>query len=361
MGRFVRRATLLALASTLALLALGTPSPAALAAESVPPAVGPTEIEVPYLDATTIEPAPPWRIAECDGPRAASALVTACDEQRIELAAPAYDPEAGVTVIPVQLTNGAVSMTVSYRVRLAPPDAPGAHPSTAARPVASGSLLRVPISDLGLECTVCAEGGTLEALEVEPAAAGSAWATPTHLVFRASDGYTGPVELGFRYADDFGSWSADSAVPVSVYRAGEAPLVALDVFVPLADDGTATIDLSALVTSIAGDDVILVGCGGALHGLVSCGMRAQYAGPAGAVDQFGFQVAAGGEQASGSVTLVPAGSELPADGLVPIAPLDLDESVHTPFTPPVPVEHDDSAGDGIFSPLVAILDRVGAR
>jgi hypothetical protein len=287
--------------------------------------------------------------------------VTACEEQRIELAAPAYDPDAGVTVVPVQLTNGAVSMTVQYRVRLAPPEAPAAHPSPSARPVASGSLLRVPISDLGLDCVVCAEGGTLEALRVEPATAGSAWATPTHLVLRTSEQYRGPVELRFRYADDFGSWSAEGAVAVSVYEAGDAPLVALDVFAPLAEDGTATIDLAALITAIAGDDVILVGCGGAMHGRVSCGMQAQYAGQAGAVDQFGFQVAAGGEQASGSVTLVPAGSDLPTDGLVPIAPLERDEPVHTLFTPPAPVEHENPAGDGIFSPLVSILDRVGAQ
>jgi len=356
-GRMVRRATPL----VVALLAFMASPHAAVAAEPVPQPAGPTDIEIPYLGTATIEPAAPWRIAECDGPRAASPLVTACEGQRIDLAAPAYDPDAGVTVVPVQLTNDAVSMTVQYRVRLSPPDAPAVRPSEAARPVASGSLLRVPISDLGLDCVVCTSGGTLDAIGVEPAAAGSVWATPTHLVFRAAAEYTGAAEVRFRYADDFGSSSAVGTIAASVYRAGAAPLIALDVFVPLGDDGSATVDIATLVTSIAGDDVVLVGCGAAMHGRVTCGMEAQYLGSAGIVDQFGFQVAAGGEQASGSVTLVPQGSGLPDAGPVPAAPSGADEPVPTLFTPPPPVEHDDAASDGIFSPLVSTLDRVGAR
>ncbi|MRG61349.1 hypothetical protein GE115_15945 [Agromyces sp. CFH 90414] len=321
-------------------------------------------IEIPYLEPATIEPAPPWRIADCAGPRAASPLVTACDETRIELAAPDFDPEAGETVLPVVLTDGTVSMTVGYRVSLAAPPAPEVAPSANVRPVASGSLLRVPFSDLGASCTRCGDGAGLVAVGVEPTAAGSVWATPTHLVFRAASSFDGAAEVGFRVVDEFGT-ATSGKLPVGVYRAG-VPLIALDVYAALDASGAAEIDLLALVTSIAGDDVVLVGCGATLHGAVACGAdgTARYAGP-GSIDQFGFQVAAGGEQAAGSVTLVPAGSELPGSGPVPAAPhppSDADDDgdddpVTTLFVPRAPTEQ--VATGGPFDAFIATLDRTG--
>lgn len=343
--------------------------------EAVPQPPSPADVEIPYLGDASIEPAAPWRVVDCAAVAAASPLVTGCDAHKISLAAPQYDPEAGVVVIPVALTNDAVSTTVGYRVRLAGPETPSARPAEAPWPVAAGSLLRVPISELGVECAVCTAGGRLEALEVEPASAGSVWATPTHLVFRAATGYTGPAEVGFRFADDYGSWSADARVHAAVYRAVDAPLVTLDRIAAIAPDGTAAVDLAGLVSSIAGDDVVLVGCGAAIHGRAACeGGTASYTGPPGVVDQFSVQFAASGEQATASVTLVPEPVEpaqpaegateaddvpRPTSGLVALAPPDQTDGVTTWLDPPTPVEHHDSPG--IFSPLISTLDRVGAR
>ncbi|WP_157428872.1 hypothetical protein [Agromyces salentinus] len=341
-----------------ALLLLATATAPAVAAEDPASAESQSaaEVEIPYLETAEIQPSPPWRIADCDVPRSATPLVVACDGERIVLSAPEYDPEAGVTVLPVTLTDGTVSMTVAYRVTAAPPPAPEVSPSATVRPVASASLLRIPFSDLGATCTRCGGGAGLIALGVEPASAGSAWATPTHLVFRASSTFTGPAELGFGVLDEFGA-ETKGKLPVSVYPA-DAPLIALDVFVPLDGSAGVEVDLASLVTSIAGDDVVLVGCGASMHGSVACDADgvARYVG-SGQADQFGFQVAAGGEQAAGSVTLVPADAGLPTTGPVPTAPTgaDDDEAVTTLFTPPAPIE--DLATGGPFDAFIALLDR----
>ncbi|WP_350349133.1 hypothetical protein ABIQ69_04125 [Agromyces sp. G08B096] len=351
------RLTALAVALPLAWAALALP---AAADDALPEPPGGADVEVPYLESVKIEPAPPWRIADCAVPLAAGPLVTSCDETGLTLAAPDYDPEAGIIVVPVPLTDGSVSMTVSYRAHLAPPPAPALAPAATARPVAAGSLLRVPLSELGLTCTRCGEGIRVRAGAIDPSRAGSAWATPTHLVFRAASDFTGPAELSIRVVDEFGS-STEATIPIGVYRAGPDPLIALDVFAPIGADGTAEIDLGQLASSLGDADVAFVGCGRAIHGSVSCDPdgRAHYAG-GGAVDQFGFLVTADGEQAAGSITLVPEASDLPDGGPVPVAPVgDGEEPTLTVFVPPPPVEHTDRGG--AFDPLIAVLDRVGAR
>ncbi|UOE42653.1 hypothetical protein [Agromyces larvae] len=391
--RRIRHGAALA-AVLLALAASGSFGPGgglAFAAEQpsdAPAPAAPTTIAIPYLGTEQITPAAPWRIADCAAVTGASPLVVGCTEEAIDLAAPEYDPDAGLTRLQVPFTNGEVGMTVEYLVSLAKPDAPVLRPSQAAQPVAAGSLLRVPISDLGLTCTACAEGGAIEAVGVDPAAAGSAWATPTHLVFRAAAGYAGPVEVQVRVADDYGTWSVEASVYAGVYRPSGPPVVAVDVFAPL-EGGAATVDLGDLVASVAGDELVLVGCGGGMHGQVACSADgvATYSG-SGAIDQFSFRFAAGGEQAGGSVTLVPADAGLPTSGPVPMAPVvddgaasdgaadgdgdadaeaseaegaaDAAAGVALAVIPAEPVDHDGSTA-GVFTPLVATLDRVGAR
>lgn len=359
MARLVRRAATAVFVVLAALAVASTAAPAALA-EPAPQPPSPADVEIPYLGDAAIEPAPPWLIADCAAVAAASPLVTGCDATRVTLVAPEYDPDAEVQVIPVALTNGAVSTTVGYRVTLMGPDVPAVRPAEAPWPVAAGSLFRVPISDLGIECEVCAAGGRLEALEVKPTSAGAAWATPTHLVFRASAGYSGEAEIGYRFADDYGTWSAGAAVHAAVYPPSVDPLVTFDLVVPTAADGTASVELSTLVASIADEEVLLVGCGAAMHGRVACDEDvASYSGAPGVPDQFSVQFAAGGEQATASVTLVPEGSERRTGPAAIAPPPDQADGVTTWFVPPVPVDHHDTSG--IFSPLVATLDRVGAR
>lgn len=356
-----------ALALACALLAmtllLGT-RPAAAGASAAPPAPDAALVGIPYLGTTTIDIGPPWRIADCAVPLAATALVVGCDEQSVTLAAPTYDPEAGTVSLGIPLTDGRITTTAAYRIALEPPSTPTAAPGTELRPVRAGTLLRLPLSELGVECEVCSgTGGRLSAITVHPADAGSLWATPTHLVFRAAADARGPAELVYRFADDFGAWSADASVPVSILAPADRPLATSDLVVEL-DAGAASVDLNRLAFPLDGGEVVIVGCGDPIRGQVTCAAdgSAEYRGDGG-IDQFAFQVAtAEGGRAFGSVTLVPAGTEAPAVGTAPIAAPEQGKTGVAVLVPPAPPS-DDHASDstGLLTPLLDVLDRVGAR
>lgn len=318
---------------------------------------GPSDIAIPYADTASIEPQAPWRIADCDAVRALSPLVRECDAETILLGAESYDAEAGVTVLPVSLTTGPRTMTVQYRVSMEPPPAPAATPVTG-RAVAAGALLRIPLSDFAVDCTVCVDGGSTAVAEIDPVEAGSAWTTPTHVVFRASREFRGSADIHLIVADDYGTETRSGAT-VSVYP-GVDELVALDVAVEISAEGRADIDLSALAGTTSNSEITVVGCGAAVHGSVVCldGV-AQYTGPVDAgADQFGFHVIAGGEQAYGSVVIVAEGEPT---GVVSVTRVDGDEPVPMLVRPPTPPESGGRATQGLFRPISAVLDRVGAR
>ncbi|MFB9308823.1 hypothetical protein ACFFRL_06405 [Agromyces hippuratus] len=325
-------------------------------------ASGPTSIAVPYLGSAAIEPGEGWQITDCAGPRAASPLVASCEPAKITLSAPSFDPEAPVTIVPVPLSNGRTSILVDYSVSLAPPEAPTVAGGAYGHPVAAGSTMLLPLSDLGIACAVCAEGGALDVVEVRPEGAGAAASNGTHLVFRPSAGFTGDAELVVRYADDYGTWSVDASIVVPVY-APSATLIASSVTTPLGD-GPQTVDLMPLVFRFgSGDaDITLVGCGSAIHGSVVCAPdgTAVYAPSGASVDQFSYHVvSADGEHATGSVTFVPDAAE---QALVPASAIGSDDGVPSKIVPRVPVEGD-AAGvrSGIFAPLIETLDRAGVR
>jgi len=331
-------------------------SAAAADAAQEPPA-GPSQVAIPYLDTAAIEPPQPWRIADCDAVRAASPLVRECDAETIVLAADAYDPDAGTAVLPVTMTSGARTLTVHYRVVLEAPAAPSIGRAVADRAVAAGALLRVPLSEFGIACVVCAQGGSTRVAAVDPAEAGSAWTTPTHVVFRASRDYRGSADVHIEIADDYGT-AAPTGFTVRVYPA-VFELTALDVAVPVDGDGRAEVDLTRLVAAKDAEKrVAIVGCGAPVHGSVTCDAdgRAWYSGT-GVMDQFGFHVAVGGEQAFGSVALVPADH---AGGPVAAA-RNGDDPVPMAVLPPVPPDGSGHAPGGVFTPIAAMLDRVGAR
>ena len=349
----------------ISLVTLAVPAAAAAAEAPAPPESSPTSIAVPHLGTETIEPAQGWRITDCAAPAAASALVTACDEGRVELSSTGYDPDAVAVTVPVPMTNGRTSMTFEYRVTLAAPDAPALTSRRAPGPVAAGSVLLVPLSDLGVECAVCTGGGTLAAVTVQPAEAGTLAATPTHLVFRPALGFTGDAELVARFADAFGTWSADAKFVVPVYAPGPDALIAQSIFVTRGADGSATVDLAALAFTSGDADVHLAGCGAAIHGSVTCAAdgTALYASSGDiAVDQFSFRVvSADGEQASGSVTVVGEASDLPQTGPAPGLGSGNEDGVSTPIVPRPPEENEQTSRGGVFAPLIGTLDRVGAR
>lgn len=348
-------------AATAALLVLGTAAAGhAETAEAEtgapPPVAGPADVAIPYGDTASIEPQAPWRIADCAAVTAASELVRDCDSEIVVLAAD-FDPDAGVTTLPVTMTTRERTMTVRYRITLEAPPAPATR-APAERAVAAGALLRVPLTDFAIACTVCLEGGSTHIITVDPAEAGTAWTTPTHAVFHAARDFRGAAEVHVAVADDFGT-AAQTGFPAFVYPGeDDAALTALDVRVPLDADGGAEIDLSALVTAAGDAEPVIVGCGASAHGAVACdaGGAAVYRG-SGLVDQFSFHAVSGGEQAWGSVTLVTAGE---AAGLVPTAPSG-DDPVPMAIVPPLPPGEAGSGGSGMFQPFTALLDRVGAN
>jgi len=355
------------LLAVLGSLALATPAGAAGAA---PAGAGSGDVAIPYLGSTTIDVAAPWRITDCGVPSQASPLVVGCDERSVSLAAPEYDPDASTVVVPVPLTDGRITTVAEYRVSLEPPETPNVDPGRTVRPTAAGTVLRLPISELGVECAVCDAGGRLRAVAVHPAQAGSLWATPTHLVFRAAEGYTGPAELVYRFADDYGAWSPEGVLQASVLRPRGAPLVTTDVVVAL-DEGGAALSLDRLAFVLGDDELVLVGCGTAIRGQLRCEADGTitYQGD-GAADQFAVQLAsAGGDQALASVTLVPAEATTGTDaeaatlrpGTAPIAkPEQGKQGVASAIVPRRPVE-DHTGASGLLAPLLATLDRVGAR
>ena len=337
----------------------------AVAVAVAPAPAGPTDVAVPYLGTATIEPSEGWQIVDCAGPTAASPLVVACDADRVELAATSYDPEAGATTIPVALTNGRTTMTFEYVVTTEPPEAPTVAATRTAAPAAAGSVVMVPISDLGVECAVCENGGALEVVAVRPAGAGTAVATSTHAVFRPASGFSGEAEVVVRFIDDYGTASLEASYVVPVYRPGPAALIALGVFAPLDPSGGTALDLDPLVFPTRGDEVRFLGCGAAVHGTVVCAAdgTAEYTPLAGAaVDQFSFQVAsADGEQATGSVTLVGDGAGLPTTGPAPASGAYDGGPVASVIVPVRPVEQDGDEREGAFAALIGTMDRVGAR
>lgn len=348
------------------MVAVSIASPAtSLTLAAAPSPSGPTDIAVPYLGTTTIEPAEGWQIVDCAPPEAASPLVVACDAEHIELASETYDPDAGATVIPVPLSNGRTAMTFDYVVTTEPPEAPTVAATRRAGPAAAGSVVMVPISDLGVECPVCADGGALDVVGVRPAAAGTAVATSTHAVFRASAGFSGEAEVVVRFVDDYGTASPEASYVVPVYRPGDVALVALSVFAPLDASGRASIDLASLVFPTVDSEVHVLGCGSAVHGSVVCGSdgTAEYTPVTEtAVDQFSYRVAsADGEQATGSVTLVADDGRFPTSGPAPAWGVVDGEPVASAIVPARPVEQAGDEREGAFAALIGTLDRVGAR
>lgn len=332
---------------------------------SDPSPSGPTSVAVPYLGTATIEPAAGWQITDCAGPAATTPLVVACDPTRIELAAPSFDPAAKPVVIPVALSNGRTSMVFDYIVTTEPPAAPKVAPARSGAPVAAGTVVLIPISDLGVECAVCVEGGSLEVAGVGPQGAGTAVATQAHVVFRPAAGFTGEAELHVRFIDDFGTPSNEAKYLVPVYRAGPSALVALSVFAPLAPSGATTLDLATLAFSTAGSDLRFVGCGTAVHGTVVCGPdgSAEYTpSSAATVDQFSFRVVGtDGEQASGSVTLVADDGSRQTSGPVPTEANGEGERAASAIIPAIPIEPVGDGRESVFVALIDTLDRVGAR
>lgn len=314
--------------------AVGAPAAAGAATEPTPSpttaadtTTGPTVVEVPFEGELEVKPAPGWAFADCGPLREATPLVIACAPDGFTVASPGYDPELAPVRVAVPLTSAAASLTVDYVIRLAEPEPPDAPDTDIALPVPAGGHLLVPLSDLGLTCGRCTPGtAQIEVTGVDPASAGMARVTGTHLAFAAASEARGPAEIGLRVTDDIGSSSKIFLVTVHIVAPAPDALVGLHLLRPMETTSFEADDLAYAVGT--DDEPRIVGCGEAFTGTVTCSPDGvvTYTPAAGATtDQFSVRLAtASGRQALASVTLgtTDASALAPAAGEASV-PLDL--------------------------------------
>lgn len=333
--------------------------------EEKKPPVNPVEIAIPYEAEFEAAMVGGWSVADCaalDAP--APGIGFTCAVDKMTFTADEYDPKFEEVVFPVQLRNGGQRLTVNYRVSMAPPIPPVLPELVYPYPFPSGSRILLPLSDLNLACEGCAvDGPKLQVLELLPADAAEAWATRTHIEIATKPGYTGTIALAVRATDPFKQKSEIVPLTVNVYAAGETTLTALHVVVH-SDELSEPIDLAGLVTDSGGEPVTFLDCGLAVIGTVVCDRDglATYtpAAESTGVDQFSFHVlSAAGEQATGSVTLIPGDGEADwPEGILPSEAAGKKATI-VPVRPVV--EDEDAVAAGLFAPLKTVLDRVTGR
>ncbi|TBN55557.1 hypothetical protein EYE40_15270 [Glaciihabitans arcticus] len=333
--------------------------------EEEKPPVNPVEVAIPYEAEFEAGMAGGWTIANCKAlSTPAPEIGFTCEADKMTFTADEYDPKFEEVVFPVQLRNGGQRLTVNYRVSMAPPLIPAVPELVYAYPFPSGSRILLPLSDLNIACEGCAEDGPkLEILEMLPADVADAWATRTHIEIATKPGYTGTIALAVRATDPFKQKSQIVPLTVNVYAAGETSLTALHVVVH-SNELTEPIDLAELVNDSAGEPVTFLGCGLAVLGTAVCDREGLAtftpAADSTSADQFSFHVlSAAGEQATGSVTVIP--SDLEADWPAGILPSSAANKKATVIPVRPVVEEEDAVAAGLFAPLKTVLDRVTGR
>ncbi|PSL38520.1 hypothetical protein CLV49_2145 [Labedella gwakjiensis] len=321
---------------------------------------GITVVDIPYRSEIDVSPAEGWTIADCGAITAPEGVGITCEPTTLTFSAPEFDPEFERQDVPVTLTTGRTTLAVVYRVGLAPPEPPAIESRTYPTPFAQGSRVLIPLSDLGISCTLCgAENGPrVVAGSVEPASAGTLGVTSTHLVLAAAPDFTGDAELTVRAVDDLGQESTDATLTVSLYATGPSTLVALHTVVSAGREGSTEIDLASLVATNGEDDPVVSGCGAAVLGTVVCrgDGTAEFRSSGAPVDQFSFSVVTkDGEQATGSVTLV-TGSLATAPLPGPADARGRGEA-QTVVPARIPVEDAPADETSPFDSLIRLLDR----
>ncbi len=361
-----RRVRALGAVASLALLAmLGVAAaPAAAQPRADEAAVGAgNQVAIPYLGEIQVTPAEGWRFDDCGAVLAATPLATGCTPEQLVFSAAEYDPDAAPVRVPVAQSNGTVSLTVDYLVALEPPEAPAFAEAVYGYPLPAGGRILIPLSDLGAVCTDCDEtdGPRVRVESVSPASAGAIEVTATHLVLAAAPSYTGDVELALRIGDDVGQWSATTVLQLRLVESTAEGAGALHVLVPMDPGGATQLDLTAFVDA---DEARVIGCGAAAEGTVSCapGGTATVSGSTRDVDQFSFHIVdAAGDQSTGSVTLIRPGSEVVPDLDGPVLAGAIGEDELAAIVPAtIPVDGAVEEGTGVLTPILGILDRLGA-
>jgi hypothetical protein len=308
--------------------AAATPDPSDAAAEQSEGA--PAEaVAITYLGEATISAAPPWVVAGCSFDPLPDVAVVCTADDGVKLTASAYDAGWGEHPFTVLLDGPLGRLEADYRVTLAPPEPPAVEPRAFGYPVASGAQTLVPLSLLGITCTLCSPdgGAEIEVAGFEPATAGFASVTGAHLALRIRPGFTGDVVLPVRVRDDAGQ-TAEFEFTFRVSPAPTQPFGALHVVVQAPDAGEPlVIDLAALTWPNPSEPGTRYRCAEPVRGTVACADGvATYLGPPlddgdspvldqlpaldqfPVLDQFAVQIVApDGRQALASVTVAPRG------------------------------------------------------
>ncbi|MGO2660671.1 hypothetical protein [Mycetocola reblochoni] len=347
------------------------------AEQPAPSGPGGALIDVPYRGSAEVAPAASWRFDDCAAMERAFASaavdvndevlrLTACAPDGITVVSDLYDPDQPELSLPVSVTDGDVGMVLHYRVRLAPPEPPAFAVDALAydHPIAAGSRALVPVSDLGLGCATCDGGVRLRVDEVSPEGA-AASASATHLVVVPSGTGRETVTVRLSAADDSEQWSEPLTLAVRFVPEGDDPVQAAHV-VRVLDGTSARVQLGDLVGSEG--EWSLIGCGDAMHGRVVCGRDGtiDYVPDAGAatgggdrvLDQFSYHVATpGGDQDSGSVTLVAPGGTLAQRPVASTGAAD-DAGVARTLVVPADPPDDDAAArqPSRFDAVLGVLD-----
>lgn len=358
-------------------LALGLALTAVAGVQSAT-ALGPSPVHVaiPYLGTLELSPAQGWFYTDCASSVAATPLLTTCDAENMVFTSTEYEHDADPVVVPVGMTDGAVTLVVEYFVSLEPPPAPAFQNTIIDAPVYAGATTLIPFSELLLDCLVCDAGVAVELVSIDPADQGiQAGIADMHLVIHAPESFRGTAQIQVRFRDDFGQWSTVSGVEVYVVPAPAQPIVALHTVVPMP---TETDEIPLLQQVFAAgdtepDEVTLLGCGRPMHGTLLCSPDgiAEYVpeqtdeaagdAPPAPIDQFAYWVrSSDGVISSGSVTFTTG--EVPAHGLASAAriPDPESEGVVTSIVPRVPVAQlPDGSTAGIFTPISRFLTEHG--
>lgn len=314
-------------------------------------------IEIPYGEPGELRVAEGVSI-DCDALRPVDGVDVACEPEGLVLEVDGYDPEWGERVLPVTLLAGSTRTVVNYRVALAPPAAPEVTTTWIDHPFVAGSQALMPLSMLGIVCTLC-EAAEVQVDSVTPASA-FAGVGPTHLAVRS--GVPGDVVVALRVTDDAGQ---EVAVELTVSMvAGDASAFGAPGALHVSTAPAREVDLASYAW---GDDLTFTcpppDAATAVAATCTADGRAAIAGKPTSGDQFVFRVVdPDGRQALGSVTFAdPAEQAEDAAAPAPVAPVppmwDDNAALGIRVAAP-PAEADE--GDAVLSRLSRILQEVPA-
>lgn len=307
--------------------------------DSGPPPDG--AVEIPYLESGEIRPAEGWLI-DCAQLEPMRDVRLVCEPEAVSLTAVGYDPDWGEHPLPVTLRSAHTSIDVTYRVRMAPPDAPVAAVSRFDLPIAVGAQAMIPLAGLGITCTLCSEegGATIRVGELPPGV--EAGVSETHLTVRGS--FAGDAAIPLELTDDAGQ-TVSAELTVSFLPGLAADAGALHV-VAAGEEW----DLAELSW---GEDIRFF-CGEPRPAALSCAPDGTAALPAGdgGPGQFLFRiVTAAGAQSWGSVTVDPA-----ADGQTLAVPSWAGSAPLVTVYPPPGEEDQAVVGGSLLGPLLLLME-----